>query len=227
VFTLSFIEQDNLLSIYRLDKNWDAPENQAAITREVKTFICPSATNGRTITLSPGSMAATDYTPITRHEINAALLGGAPSTGPATYGAMPSDGLSKNRRAQDIRDGVSNTILIAECAGSPELWTNGKLTSTAGPQMGWAKATIGSSVLTFAVDGALPNGQVVEPSTAQSTCAFNCSNNYELYSMHPQSLNTVFADGHTVTLRNGLNIRIMAALITRNGGEIISSSDYE
>src|SRR5262245_28111888 len=41
VYTLPYIEQGNVASIYRFDKNWNADENVAAVRTEVKTFVCP------------------------------------------------------------------------------------------------------------------------------------------------------------------------------------------
>ena len=56
-------------------------------------------------------------------------------------------------------------------------------------------------------------------------CAINCTNERQVYSFHPGGANAVFADGSVHFLKADVNIRILAALVTRAGGEVVSSSD--
>jgi prepilin-type processing-associated H-X9-DG protein len=55
-------------------------------------------------------------------------------------------------------------------------------------------------------------------------CALNCTNDHEAYS-HPGA-NAVFADGSVHFLKTGMDIRILARLMTRAGGEVVSEGDY-
>jgi len=69
VFTLPYLEQDNLHRLYRFDKNWSSVENRPVRTKHVVTFQCPSASTNRTdTTSSEGSttypVACGDYAPI-------------------------------------------------------------------------------------------------------------------------------------------------------------------
>src|SRR5262249_49405776 len=57
-------------------------------------------------------------------------------------------------------------------------------------------------------------------------CVINCSNNREVYSFHPGGANAVFADGSVHFLKVGLDIQVIAALVTRAGGEFVSHGDY-
>jgi prepilin-type processing-associated H-X9-DG protein len=54
----------------------------------------------------------------------------------------------------------------------------------------------------------------------------NCTNDREVYSFHAGGANVVFADGSVHYLRADLGIRVFAALVTRAGGEVVSSGDY-
>ena len=54
------------------------------------------------------------------------------------------------------------------------------------------------------------------------TCMINCTSNNEIYSFHPGGANALFADGSVHFLKNSLNLRTLAALCTRSGGEVIS-----
>ncbi len=71
------------------------------------------------------------------------------------------------------------------------------------------------------VMGATPDG-VSRP----GACALNCSNDDEIYSFHPGGANALFADGSAHFLKAGMDIRVLARLVTRAGGEVVSSNDY-
>ena len=53
----------------------------------------------------------------------------------------------------------------------------------------------------------------------------NCTNDREVYSFHPAGANAVFADGSARFLLKGMSIRVLAALITRAGGEVVPDGD--
>ena len=48
----------------------------------------------------------------------------------------------------------------------------------------------------------------------------------ELTSRHPGGVNALFADGSVRFLKNSVAVPVLAALCTRNGGEVISSDSY-
>jgi len=54
----------------------------------------------------------------------------------------------------------------------------------------------------------------------------NCTNDHEVYSFHPAGANSVFADGSVHFLKAGMSIQVLAALVTRAGGEVVSTGDY-
>jgi prepilin-type processing-associated H-X9-DG protein len=54
----------------------------------------------------------------------------------------------------------------------------------------------------------------------------NCTNDRAVYSFHPGGANAVFADGSVHFLNAGMSIRTLAALVTRAGGEVVSTADY-
>ena len=49
---------------------------------------------------------------------------------------------------------------------------------------------------------------------------------HEVYGFHPGGANAVFADGHVQFLTTGTDLRVLAALITRAGGEVVSAEDF-
>jgi prepilin-type processing-associated H-X9-DG protein len=51
----------------------------------------------------------------------------------------------------------------------------------------------------------------------------NCTSDNELYSFHTGGCNFLFGDGHIQFLSDSATPTIIVGLITRNGGEIIST----
>ncbi len=54
----------------------------------------------------------------------------------------------------------------------------------------------------------------------------NCNNQTGIYGFHPQGANIVMADGAVRFVRSDIDIRLMYAIVSRNGGEIISYADF-
>jgi prepilin-type processing-associated H-X9-DG protein len=116
-----------------------------------------------------------------------------------------------------ITDGTANTLLLAEDAGRPRLWQAGK----PGPDQaisgcGWCGY---NNPLT--IQSSKPDGQA-----RPGTCALNCTNDGEIYSFHPGGANAAFADGSVRFLRAGMDVRVLAALVTRAGGETLAGSEF-
>src|SRR5262249_40095534 len=120
-------------------------------------------------------------------------------------------------RLSEITDGRFCTILLTEDAGRPRQRRAGRpgpdQTISGGP---WAGVNTG-----ITLKGSSPDGE-----TQTGACAINCPNDPEVYSFHPGGATTVFADGSVRFLKADINIRILAALVTRAGGEVISAGDY-
>jgi prepilin-type processing-associated H-X9-DG protein len=156
-------------------------------------------------------------------------------------GAMPD---SVMRRFTDIKDGTSNTILVAECAGRPQVWRAGQqipmatldpsmprypIEDAAGGDMpggAWAEQQNA-----FFLDGSTPDG-ILKP----GPCAVNCTNNYcglptrsyddgETYSFHTGGANLVLVDGSVRFVRANIDIRIFARLVTRADGDLATADD--
>jgi prepilin-type processing-associated H-X9-DG protein len=120
-------------------------------------------------------------------------------------------------RITDIKDGTSSTIIIAEDADRPKIWHAGTLLPGDLLCGGWIQ--FGGCDLT--IQGSTPDGV-----TKRGRCAINCTNDHEVYSLHPGGANAVFADGSVHFLKASIDIRILARLVTRAGGEVVSADEY-
>jgi prepilin-type N-terminal cleavage/methylation domain-containing protein/prepilin-type processing-associated H-X9-DG protein len=226
-YVLPLLEQDNLYRGYRFDVHWyDAP-NQPLVTIQLKVMQCPSAQANRTETKSDRPVGVTwsaacgDYG--ATGNVDPALVTAGYIPGPlppANNGVLIA---VTGTRIADITDGTSQTVMVSEIAGRPTYYVTGhKIIPEGDPAFhpvygaGWADWDNG-----FQLHGASPDGL-----TSPGPCAINCTNNKGFYSFHPAGVNALFADGSVQFLREGLDIKVAAALVTRNGSEVVSAGDY-
>jgi prepilin-type processing-associated H-X9-DG protein len=218
-FLLPYLEQQALADLYRWDKGSQKPENQEVARKQLKVLQCPSAEPDRLVTgvedpdnLGYGGQGACgDYGGV--REIDTGLVDLGLVDRAANYEGVLRASQDTPRfltRLVDITDGASQTILITEHAGRPELWRAGR------PVPGSyavAAAWVGGTLI-FG-KGSTPDG-----ATKPGPCAINCTNEREVYSFHPAGANAVFADGSVHFLRADIDIRIFARLVTRAGEEV-------
>jgi prepilin-type N-terminal cleavage/methylation domain-containing protein/prepilin-type processing-associated H-X9-DG protein len=215
-FLLPYLEQQALFQQYLWDLNWNDPANQPVVTTQLKILQCPSAEPNRVgsgFSGQPGPGACTDYAPVGSVTSGLATMGLIDPVGNYS-GALPTNFMA---RFSDITDGTCETLLVAEQAGRPQLWRAGREIadgfSSGGP---WA-----SPPNTLGVFGSTADGV-----TVPGPCAINCTNYTNIYSFHPGGANALFVDGSVHFLNAATDIRILARLVTRAGGEVVSGSDY-
>jgi prepilin-type N-terminal cleavage/methylation domain-containing protein/prepilin-type processing-associated H-X9-DG protein len=226
---LLFIEQAPLSSLYRWDFPLYAVENMPVCSRHLRIFQCASAPDrDRYMVFGPYQLFGTkgacgDYTITLGVDAGLAPLGVADSVGDyrgaLTNTPTPALGLSPNPTPAglaDILDGASNTILLAEDAGRPRRWL--------GRQGGPDPQALEGGPWNHFKGGIILQGKAADGSADLGRCSINCTNNGEVYSFHTGGANAVFADGSVHFLREGMSIRVLARLITRAGGEVVS--DY-
>ena len=155
------------------------------------------------------------------------------ATGAAITASLTAGGLKVNPNGRTIvscSDGTSNTQMVAEDAGRPTLYIKGKAyKQNYQNDGGWADLQS-----EYGLDGApaaftdtsdagisayISGGT---GSTSDAPCAINCHNNNETYSFHTGGAMHVFGDGHVAFVRDSINIRVYAALITASGGGSIA-----
>jgi prepilin-type N-terminal cleavage/methylation domain-containing protein/prepilin-type processing-associated H-X9-DG protein len=229
-YLLPYLEKQELASRYRWDVSWFDPLNQPFVNVQLRLWQCPSAPANRiqdgslpTVVPPPpdpfnGTAACGDYAGMGAVDSVLARKGLIdPPSGPRDErghyeGVFP---VNATRRLDDISDGTSQTIMMAECAGRPQLWRGRSQVPnvwlTGGP---WASRNL------LWCRGATPDGTAF-----YGPCAVNCTNDREVYSFHPGGANVVFADGSVRFLRANLDIRVLARLATRAGGEVVSGGD--
>ena len=212
---LAYVEQDNVGRLWDNTIKWNTGTNLTTAQNTFKLFKCPSAPDGRRQGVY-GALGLGDYgsvNAIRRRFYTANNIGGFPTAGSApgdeAVGALQKE---KDTPIVAIGDGTSNTIMIAEDAGRPNLFRKGKDTGgITGDGHGWADPDCG-----FSVDGV--QADLV---TTGGTCYINCTNDSELYSFHSGGINVCLADGSVRFIRESIAPSTLAALVTANGGDIL------
>jgi prepilin-type N-terminal cleavage/methylation domain-containing protein len=214
-FILPYIEQTAIASQYSINISW---EKQAIISSPVKLFTCPSVPGGPNRTVSKTvrgtsvTAAMSDYGPNNGYSTT------LESAGLVDVATMATGVLQVNQTwsVPEIRDGSSNTSVIAEDAGRPDRWQAGKLISV-GTQTDGAWADRDNEYIThgFTLDGV----------TTPGPCHTNCTNNNEVYAFHSGGANHVFADGSVHFITTKMDIRLFVKFLTRSGNDIVPS-DY-
>jgi prepilin-type N-terminal cleavage/methylation domain-containing protein/prepilin-type processing-associated H-X9-DG protein len=234
---LPFFEQGNILSIYNNKVNWSDPANRLAVATRLAIFECPSSPNPERLDSDPSAgpwnsiVACSDYAAIYSVDPRLLTLGLVDNAG---LGIMPKN---SRPRLNDVTDGLSNTLMVTESAGRPQLW---RLRQPIGlpptPYVmggGWSRPGSEITLVGSSFDGKVLPGP----------CAVNCTNGEDagptypnpyygvdgtgqVYSFHTGGVNAVFGDGSVHFVAQTINIRAFAALVTRSGGEVNSYTDF-
>ncbi|MCU0703772.1 MAG: DUF1559 domain-containing protein [Fimbriiglobus sp.] len=237
-YLLPYVEQDNLFRQVNLAQNWHL--QPAVFGTRIKIYECPSAPNGTVIDGAPD----TAWTNIVANGDYAGFYGISPEL--ATLGLVPAatarvdnGALSKTARLNlnSFTDGTSNTLHITESAGRPNVFRNGRLVVQASGNNrvnggGWCRPASELNVLRGAsADGVTAPG----PNAINATNGivlngypdpfYNVDGTGQIYSFHTGGANALFADGSVRFLKQSMTILVLAAAITRNGGEVGPSLD--
>jgi prepilin-type N-terminal cleavage/methylation domain-containing protein/prepilin-type processing-associated H-X9-DG protein len=222
---IPYLEQEPIRKAYRFDQNYDSTTNAPVIATVLRIYQCPSTPSlNRTVALYDsvrGATAvvteagATDYFP------HVAIARGD------NVNREPPLVINRIQSLAAVGDGSSQTILIDEVAMRPTRYVNGyRQTSSAtnsvtAPQ--WA-AWGGYPITNLYTYDA--NGEVVTDTPTTAACAINCSNDAGIYSFHSGGANSLFCDASVHFLSKTTAARIVLALATREGNEIIGASDF-
>lgn len=205
---LPYIEQSNVP--YRLDLNWDDPVNLTAIRTRIPTMVCPSSPVDPRYDVGLGG-AVSDYAAPAEVHPGLYTINGMSVPFDLT-GVINRMG---STRIAAITDGTSNTFLLIEDAGRPDLFQAGRLIAPSGAFNGaWADPQSD-----IRVAGWLPDGTGGE---GAGPCAMNCTNDNEIYSFHSGGANCAFADGSVRFLTQSTPNWAIAAFTTKAGGEAVS-----
>jgi prepilin-type N-terminal cleavage/methylation domain-containing protein/prepilin-type processing-associated H-X9-DG protein len=239
---LPYIEENAAFDKYDRNLNWFDQRNTPVTTTQIKTMICPSTPSSRStptaalytaqgITYGQPIFGFGDYASVNAIRNAAWIISGGQSIGQRERLGVLGRGPAGVRFAE-VLDGLSNTIMVVEDAGRPNMWINrrnianprsGPANGTLFVPDGWGWADINNG---FSVDGA--NIQGLQNNTNSSgvvtrvpggTCLINCTNDSEIYSFHSGGVHALRADGSVQFVSQNINGLSLVALLTRDLGD--------
>lgn len=241
-FILPYIEQGELAGAYHWDVTWSHESNRRVVTTPLQVMQCPMAMADRIEEhvevddkgKDKGYIAATgDYTALRgvhKELINAGYVDPLPDD---RRGGVLSNFDEKSRRftrMADVRDGLTNSILLSECYGRPSYIERGNVVTKVDKKGVPKKANKGgpwaAKENAFEIRGSLWDGYWDDVSVKAGPCVVNCCNDKNVYSLHSGGANFSFADGSVRFLQENIQVKVLAALITRAGEEPIAANDF-
>ena len=226
-YLLPFLEQQNVYDQFKIDLSIVDPQNlpippinNLAASTVINVYLCPSRVGGATSNYGPGGLGAfpipvnlanTDYAIV--DGIGGSFVSFLPAGTPqGTTGAITFD---IKPRIADIVDGTTNTLIFAEDAGRSGRWHLGRQVSGSfSDGAAWADMQTEYWV----------HGSNLDNSGGR--CSINCTNDNEIYAFHPGGALVVMADGSVQFLVETIQPQIVAALISRMGGEVIGGDAF-
>ncbi len=254
VFTqlLPYLEGNTLWDQYNVSVNWSDATNTPVTGLAIETYLCPSGAasrrkdgnpdviqSGGNAAWNPNLAGVTDY---------AATIGVDPrlelvfTSIKAGIGVLPKN---KPGHWSDVRDGLSNTVMVLESAGRPFVYRRGPVLVSDDQTAhringgGWPRP---ASDLLFM--GSNKAGTVLPPTSITDAVAINATNGddvggddypHPIYgtegtsnpiAFHVSGANVLFADGSVKLIDEEVDFVLLAALITRDGAESTDGRSY-
>ena len=225
---LPYIEQSNVQVRFNDSLDWREMANRPLVASSIPVYVCPSAGDpartrsfGAPALYGGGTVTGnvTDYKVFarTRSMINTATLL-SPTVNSSWSAALRPN---VNTTIASVSDGTSNTVVLFECGGGPTTYRLGRVFSTANTESTQMWADHRSYDIFDGSDPATGESVNSEATRPFRTLAINGTNDGEPYSLHPGGLNLLRGDGSVAFIRREISVGVVAALITRNNGEIL------
>lgn len=242
---LPFMEQSQIYNLFDVRRSYIDPinmppnygtANPAGFT-QIPTYICPSTPGPAPsdygpyftligLPLGPFVLPRTDYIPIKGlHRASIVTCAGYPS--PTTYpnrNGMLGTTDAENKpyvRIAEVTDGLSNTIMFGELAGRQKLYYKGK--PTPGSTLTDGGLTLNSFYGDANTAREIRSYSGANPANlAEIGCnPINMYNENGLYSFHTGGIQNCMGDGSVQFLSASTSVTVLAALVTRDGGEAV------
>lgn len=227
---------------FHSDYDFYDPINKTVVETKIATFICPAAPPDRTCLIrSNASGSSSNIDKTTLFEAHCGPNDYISSNGffmPKTgYGVnWPTDANGNQHQAMTdndnlpvsrITDGLSQTLLIVEKAGAPQIWRAGKRldqpdlfagqNNSRGAWAGYGSIAFGPSDST---------GEYRQARGDSTDCSVNCNNTFGIYSFHEDGANVILCDGSVRFVNKTLDGLTFGRLTTRDDGQFIAADAY-
>lgn len=211
---LPYLNHQELAERYDYSVHWSHPLNAETIATSIPQFECPTATYpgrqaiGKTQFEYRGGVL--DYLATNRISPTVIRDGWLPE-GTNIDGILARSGAT---HISAIRDGLSNTLLACEVAGTPAKYVHREKEERVmyGDRGFGCWADFGNY---FQAHGHQPNGR-----DWPGPCTVNCTNDDAIYSFHPRGANMLWGDGSVRFVSEELDLYVLFAWFTKDNAEL-------
>ena len=214
---LPFVDQANTFQQFNFGSAYNAiPQNIAAAKQSIPMFVCPSEA-WRSSTTDKSGFGVTDYAASFYVDIE-------PATG-LRNPALRVDGVITRdwNRFANVTDGLSSTTFVVEDSGRDERIQPGNIyvdPFDGQPRRDWRWAEPDASGI--GISKVINNNK--SPAGGPASCPWttnNCGVFEEIFSFHVGGAHVLLGDGGVRFLSENLDYRVLRALISTNGGEVV------
>lgn len=197
-FLLPHLEQQAVYDRFDLGSDWSAAANRAAREVDLPVFLCPTAPGGRRY--------VSDFAAGTL--ITSGVWSPLVATGRiqqrTDWTNLFSATAGRCTPAAEVRDGLSQSFMLFECAGRPQSWRAGRFE----PGRTISGAAWADDQAPFWVHSVCNGAQM-----------FGCSNNNEIYAFHPDGANFLYGDASVHFHVQGMAPEVFVSLFTKAAGD--------
>lgn len=162
------------------------------------------------------------------------LPGTAPTTKENRFTSVMHSTMS--RKIAAVTDGVSNTLMITECAGRPSVYRTRRRiqvpNTVTKDGWGWADPGFSGAIDGVTDDGVTTNNAVKGTAPLSNavacpvgkcigTCFVNCNNDSELFSFHTGGVVVLMGDGSVRFVGESIGATVIAAIATGDVGDVV------
>jgi prepilin-type N-terminal cleavage/methylation domain-containing protein/prepilin-type processing-associated H-X9-DG protein len=223
---LPYLEQTSIANAVNFDIAYSdgSNANQTALTIELSVYLCPTDPNAGVVNAGSFKFHLGNYVVNWGNATYDQAANGPAPGGPVTFLEAPF-ALDKSYSVQQIVDGTSNTLLMAEVIACVPKGTSQDLRGlvynddTCGAMfMAYTtpNSTIPDQIKTYCVYPYLTN-----PPCINKTPPFIASRSY-----HPGGVNALLADGSVKFFKDSVAQATWRALSSINAGEVLSADSY-
>lgn len=250
---LPYVEQTSLYQQIDLNQNWSSvvtnangTKNLELFSNRVPIFECPaSPVAGQQLDgVAPPDVPT--WAPRLGSSDYAGFYGVDPQLFTLGLVDQPSANVSNGAISKTISlkfssftDGASNTIRLVESSGRPNIYRNGKLVVTAAAGSnnringgGWCRPASDLNILRGSTSDGLtfPGPRAINVTNGEILGTYphpyyNTDGTGQIYAFHTGGVSATFVDGSTRFLSQSTDIRLLARLISRDGGEVGAESE--
>ncbi len=200
-FILPFIEQQAIHDKYVWEQHWSNGANYDATKNDIDVFVCPSAPAGR--------KWITDYATNEKVYLHNQLVDNGHVADRSNWHNLFQPFSEGPTSTADVRDGLSNTFMLFEDAGRPQLWVDGRLETGTASGDRWA-----SDEVEYHIHDVCPAG---------GSQMMNCNNSNETYSFHSGGCNHLYGDGSVHFVVETIDAETYVSLFTRAGHDVVGA----